>query len=459
MADNAPPGKGQWRQLRRVLATIAGIGGAVGLVQLGVSGFAVLSGTVQLEADAFVQAVRIIYFFSLLALAVAIWLTPSRWLRAASVLMLVVVAVGFPSLVHRFESGLGHDESEFNFEQNAQGWTVSVLDFGYSLGSEPFVSAEQAFAGRQSLAFDVSLWGVNKLEQSGIAQLELADYLPLPGSMLIGHVYLPPDAPDNVLVRFLLLEEGEELLLSDPVRACGGRWVPVLWAAPSRDLAATGARLALQFYLGRPGAAGSRAENQWEGRVFVDSIEVICPLSTVATITPTPVIPTGTVTATATPIPIPTPTSTATPTVMLPTPTQTPRATVPPTSTPAPEPAPVLVSPADGEVHRGETAIPLEWSWTTRELRPDEFFALRVWPADQAEPGDIVAWVQESTYYLDVSRFEPGAYKWNVAVIEALEEEPFWEALSYDSSTWTFEVRPPDVHPTEPSPEPTPTPR
>jgi hypothetical protein len=48
--------------------------------------------------------------------------------------------------------------------------------------------------------------------------------------------------------------------------------------------------------------------------------------------------------------------------------------------------------------------------------------------------------VRETFYRLDISRYEPGSYKWNVAVVHATEQEPYWEPLSDDSQAWTFEV-------------------
>ena len=65
---------------------------------------------------------------------------------------------------------------------------------------------------------------------------------------------------------------------------------------------------------------------------------------------------------------------------------------------------------------------------------------MRVWPAGQSQVGSSLGWVREPLYRLDISRYEPGSYRWNVAVVQATGEEPFWESLSDDSLIWEFEV-------------------
>jgi hypothetical protein len=96
----------------------------------------------------------------------------------------------------------------------------------------------------------------------------------------------------------------------------------------------------------------------------------------------------------------------------------------------------------------------LEWSWAEGGLLPQEFFAVRAWPAEQAGPGDSVAWVREISYRLDVSGFKRGRYKWNVAVVQATEEKPFWESLSHDSLIREFELMAPEPPENDKTPTP-----
>jgi len=475
-ATRETPPKGKWwDKPADILTILANVGGVIGLVQLAWTISRSFSDKGLLEPAAFFRTTSRFYYASLLLLVLPILLSHKKWIRISFAVALVSISIGFPMLANRVESGLSHDESEYNFERDNQDWTVGIFRFGVRLGAEPLISADQAFAGRQSLAFDVQLWGVDKAEAAGTAQLKLVGYHPPSGSMLVAHIYLPPDAPDNVMAQFALMAQEKDINSSAPASLSRGRWTSLPWVLPSE--ATMGEfEVILRFYLGWASAPAGRMQNQWEGRVFIDSVEVIPPVSA-AYITPTS-SPSSSPTPTSSSTPSPTPTTTPTPAIG-PTPTETttyaatpeptytatptrrPLSTPRPTSTPTPpvlEPAPVLTSPPDGSDFRsGEQSIMLQWIWNLRELRPQEFFAVRIWPAEQPGVGHSIAWGREPFYRLDISHFDSGLYKWDVAVVRTTQQaERFWEPLSYDSSIWVFKV---SRRAQPPGPEPAPTPR
>lgn len=411
------------------------------------------------------MAFGVLYILLFLILAVMIFFSDNKRTQRLTTVMALILSIVAVLTIRSIETNLNRDESEYNFEQDNQDWTVGELDWGYKLGSDPIVSDDYAFAGRKSLAFDIELHGVNRTDPGGVAQLRLAGYPPSPGSIVIAHVFLPPDAPDNMVVQFAVIEGGQEIAQSHAFRLCPGHWTSVQWTLPEMP-GSRNPELAIQFYLTWSSQPLGTFFSTWQGRVFVDSIEVIPSSEAIAMVTPTS-SPTPSVTPTVPPTPSPTPTLTESPTVTgtvaptptltpCPTPTRTPRPAPTSTPTPALEPGPVLHSPPDGSEFDTEQSIRLEWYWPTRELRPSEHFAVRVWPATQPGVGHSIAWTRETFYQLDISSFEPGEYKWNIAVVHATQEYPYWEPLSYNSTNWTFRKVAPASSPAQPGPTPTP---
>lgn len=172
-----------------------------------------------------------------------------------------------------------------------------------------------------------------------------------------------------------------------------------------------------------------------------------------ATDTPTST-PTSTHTPTSTPTSIPTskPTSfpTSTPTsapkssdtmIATDTPTATPTSTHTPTSTPTLLPAPDLIKPTEDSTHWWAAQFEVSWP---RGLLRDERFSVRIWPEEQAFPGDNRTWKTEPSWQIDNLPVK-GWYRCHVVIVrvwldsEGLEQ---YEEISERSDEIRFYFRP-----------------
>ncbi len=108
--------------------------------------------------------------------------------------------------------------------------------------------------------------------------------------------------------------------------------------------------------------------------------------------------------------------------------------------------APVVVSPADGSFF-DSSAVTLRWDWPPG-LGPGQFFAVRVWYADQRP---IETWTRETSFSaqksIDSFSRAQGDFHWQVVAINTSAEKGFESLASQWSATQTLH-RVPRVIPT-----------
>jgi len=468
-------------KIKDFLDWLARIGGAIAFIVLVVQSIGALIGwSVDPMVTFYVWVYAFIAFVLSLSFLTAVSRFP-RWIRALLLVPLCVAAVAGPILTWHFLVPMS-DSSTFNFERDAQGWAIGRDSLGVLLGKGPNMSTSHVYAGKQSLESEVNL----RIDQPLLPQL-VTTHTPVEGELVVAQIYLDQDAPDNIQGQFVLFDEISREVVAGDIDAFlrPGAWTSVAWYSPKGT--SFSSRLGIQFSLKWPLEEPIReVRGQWNGKVYVDAVEIVLPTARetatpIAVVTQTPTLtstptptdtPTQTPTHTVTPTPghtivvtgtvshTPTPTATSSPTPSpSPTATNSPTPTIPPTPTDTPVAkyaAPLLIEPDNGAVFTG-ASVTLRWKWGLKQLGHNEFFAVRVWKEGMLHHS--IHWENSKyEYILDLTHFAEGTYFWNIAVVHPIEEEPHWEAISTESEPRRFYVERP-APPTDTPAPPTPTPR